>query len=165
MERLNKSIQWLEQMLIIVAFIVMIIVSFAQVVARFVFLSPISWSEEVSRFLFVWIVMLGAGLAVSFNKHFCVDFLVSRFSRAKQKKISWLIAACVIAFAAILVGYGSYVAWFNRFQSSPALLLSMMYPYLCIPLSGFFMLIHVMSGLVAAGQTEHRVGGEGGYIE
>lgn len=143
MNTLDKAIQWLEKSLIAVAFCVMVILTFSQVLARFVFNDPISWSEEIARFLFVWITMLGASHAVAHHKHFCVDFLVGRFSVAAQKKFWLVTAVCVSLFAGIMIYYGGFVANFVRMQTSPALLISMSLPYLCIPLAGLFMILHI----------------------
>lgn len=165
----NRGILWMERAIIVGAFSIMVVVTFAQVVARFIFNDPISWSEEVARFLFVWITMMGASHAVAYSKHFCVDFLISRFSPAGQRRVGWFISICVLLFAILMLGYGGYVTQFTRFQVSPALLLPMTYPYLCIPLAGFFTIIHVIANL-AAGRNEAaaetaaeiaRAGGEG----
>lgn len=167
MVKLDRGVQWLEKAIIVVAFVVMVIVTFAQVLARFVFNDPISWSEEVARFLFVWITLIGAGHAVAYSKHFAVDFLYSRFSPALQRVVGWGIMGCVLAFALLMIGYGGYVTQFTQFQVSPALLLPMTYPYLCIPLSGLFILVHVLriyisgpEAPVAANDEE-----EGGFVE
>lgn len=149
----DRGIRWMERAIIVVAFFIMVVVTFAQVVARFIFNDPISWSEEVARFLFVWITMMGASHAVAYSKHFCVDFLISRFSPTGQRRVGWFIALCVLLFAALMVGYGGYVTQFTRFQVSPALLIPMTYPYLCIPLAGLFTIVHVIANL-AAGRNE-----------
>ena len=164
MGKLDRGVQWLEKAIIVVAFLVMVAVSFAQVVARFVFEDPISWSEEVARFLFVWITMVGAGHAVALNKHFCVDFLVSRLPAGARMIVGLGISVCVFAFAAIMLGFGGYVTQFTKFQSSPALLIPMAYPYLCIPLAGLFIIVHVLSGLAGV-PAPAEPAAEGGYAE
>ena len=155
MQKIDKSIQRLERVIICFAFFVMVAVTFAQVIARFVFNDPISWSEEVARYLFVWITLLGAAHAVAFNKHFNVDFALSMFSKETQRKIGWAIALFVLLFALVMVGYGSYVAWFVRRQVSPAILLPMAYPYLCIPVSGVLIIVHLLAKLF--GKVENAV--------
>ncbi len=156
MKQLDKAALWLERTFIMVAFLIMVAVTFAQVIARFVFENPISWSEEVARFLFIWITMMGACHAIAYGKHFSVDFLLSQLPSRLQQHIGWIISLCVFAFAALMLGYGAYTAWFTRNQVSPALLIPMSYPYLCVPLSGLFMIIHLVA---------HRVGGGAAVIE
>lgn len=166
MVKFDRFIQQLEKGIIGVAFVIMVIVTFAQVLARFVFNNPISWSEEVARFLFVWITLVGAAHAVSFAKHFAVDFLFARLSPATQKWVNKLILLCVLAFALLMLGYGGYVTNFTRFQVSPALLLPMTIPYLCIPLSGLFIIIHIVRIFVAGPEQPEAVGeAEGGFAE
>lgn len=46
-----------------------------QVVMRFVFHSPLQWSLEVSRILFLWIVFLGAAVAVRRAQYASMDMI------------------------------------------------------------------------------------------
>lgn len=166
MVKLDRCVQWLEKAVIVVAFIAMAIVAFAQVLARFVFNNPISWSEEVARFLFVWITLIGAGHAVAYSKHFAVDFLYCRLSPRLQRIAGHVILGCIALFALLMVGYGGYVANFTKFQVSPALLLPMTYPYLCIPLSGVFILVHILRIQISGPETPAAVQEEeGGFVE
>lgn len=164
--KLDRGIQWLEKAIIGVAFVVMVAVTFAQVLARFVFRNPISWSEEVARYLFVWITLMGAAHAVAYAKHFSVDFLISRLPPHVQAATGKIALFTVLLFAALMVGYGGYVTQFTKFQVSPALLLPMTYPYLCIPVSGLFMIIHILRIYVSGPEVvETAEESEGGYVE
>ena len=166
---LDRSVQWLEKAIMVAAFVIMVAVTFAQVLARFVFNDPISWSEEVARFLFVWITLIGAAHAIVYSKHFCVDVLISRLPPNLHKAVNWLILFLVLLFALIMVGYGGYVAYFTRLQVSAALLLRMTYPYLCIPVSGLFIIVHILriyvSGPEGSGAAAVNAGDEGGFVE
>lgn len=165
MKKFDKGIQWMEKALICVAFLVMVAVTFAQVLARFVFNDPISWSEEVARFLFLWITLMGASHAVAFGKHFCVDFLISRFPPNLQKVTAWFAALCVFAFAAIMIYYGWSVTMRTCFQVSAALEMPMCYPYSCIPLSGLFTVVHLVAGFFPDKGPAVVSSLEGGYAE
>lgn len=149
MVALDNVIKRIERLIIQLALFVMVVVTFAQVVARFVFMSPLSWSEEMGRFLFVWITFFGASYALSFNKHFCVDFLLSALSPAMKKHFETAISVVILSFCAIMVYYGTVVTKFTILQVSPAMLLPMTYPYLCIPISGIFMIIHTITHMVS----------------
>ena len=47
-----------------------------QILARYVdFIPRYIWTEEVARFCFIWIIMLGAMIAVRDDTHFDVDVL------------------------------------------------------------------------------------------
>ncbi|MDR1534040.1 MAG: TRAP transporter small permease [Planctomycetota bacterium] len=165
MKKFDKGVQWAERALICAAFFVMVAVTFAQVVARFIFNDPISWSEEVARYLFLWITLIGASHAIALGKHFCVDFLISRFPPKLYKATALFTVLCVLVFAAIMVHYGWSVAWRTRFQVSPALELPMCYPYLCIPLSGLFTIVHLVAGFFPGRGGAAPAGLEGGYAE
>lgn len=53
-----------------------------QVILRYAFNYAIIWSEEFSRLLFVWIVMLGAALGLSYGKHMVIEFIPQQLPRA-----------------------------------------------------------------------------------
>ena len=41
-----------------------------QVLSRYVLSKPFDWTEEMARYLFVWVAMLGAGMAAKDRAHF-----------------------------------------------------------------------------------------------
>jgi len=63
----------------------MVVLVFGNVVLRYGLNSGITSSEEVSRWLFVWLVFLGAILAVRDRQHLGVEVLVRRLPVAGQK--------------------------------------------------------------------------------
>ncbi len=76
------------------------------VVARYVFGSPVIWSLEVSRILFLWIVFLGAALAVRRNEVMAIN-LVSRHlsERWSRRAVPAAVAVFAIVFAVLAVGH------------------------------------------------------------
>jgi TRAP-type transport system small permease protein len=77
-----------------------------QVVSRFSTILPI-WraTEEISRGLFIWLVALGASLAVRNGEHFSVR--LEALSRPRLGPTLFLIrSAAIIAIAAIFIVYG-----------------------------------------------------------
>jgi len=54
----------------------MVLVVFANVVARYWVNASIGWSEEVSRFMFIWVTFLGSVLAFRKGEHLGLDLLV-----------------------------------------------------------------------------------------
>ena len=63
----------------------MVVLVFGNVVLRYGLNSGITSSEEVSRWLFVWLVFLGAILALRDRQHLGVEVLVRRLPVAGQK--------------------------------------------------------------------------------
>ncbi|WP_252374344.1 TRAP transporter small permease [Hydrogenophaga sp. 2FB] len=63
----------------------MVLLVFGNVVLRYAFNSGITVSEELSRWLFVWMIFLGAIVAVKEQRHLGTDVLVSRLPPAGRK--------------------------------------------------------------------------------
>lgn len=64
LEKLKAMRLYLDKLILLVTsviFVIMILIVFLQVVARYVFGSSLSWSEEIARFLLVWTIFLAAG--------------------------------------------------------------------------------------------------------
>lgn len=144
MKKLYSTIVWFEKGILIVALILMVIVTFAQVVARFVLHHPLSWSAEMARYLFVWITLMGASLAITKGSHFGIDVFANCLPVKLRKAVSVLTYVVILSFAVIMIIYGIQVVKFTWIQFSPALHIRMSFPYLAIPVAGVFMIIHVI---------------------
>ncbi len=74
-----------------------------QIVARLIGL-VIDWTEEVSRYLFIWVVMLGAGIAMQTGEHPAVEFFAKKGSRLRE-----YVVATRMTFILIYVAVFVYV--------------------------------------------------------
>lgn len=72
-------------LLMVLCLVGMVVLVFGNVVLRYGFNSGITSSEEVSRWLFVWLVFLGAIVALRQRQHLGVEILVRRLPVAGQK--------------------------------------------------------------------------------
>lgn len=75
------------QILLGVMLAVMIALVFFNVILRFFFNSGLVWSEEVSRYVFVYVIYLGAIVAMKENSHLGVD----TFIKNAPEKLKWLL--------------------------------------------------------------------------
>ena len=96
-------------LLLLVLMVLLVAVTFLQVVCRFVFKVPISWSQETVQFCFVWIIFLGSALAVKENTHLMLDMLTSHLPAAAQRALRVLILLLILACGgALLLGGADY---------------------------------------------------------
>ncbi|MBN2396719.1 MAG: TRAP transporter small permease [Candidatus Atribacteria bacterium] len=144
---INKLIR----ILMILSFSIMVILIFAQIIYRYVLIRPIPWAEEAARFFFVWATFLGASVAVKNRAHINVSFLVDKISVNYKKYEKPLILSsyilCIIFLSAITF-YGLRISFHVNKQTSPALQLPMIYPYLAIPIGTFMMVINFIAILL-----------------
>lgn len=75
-----------------------------QVVMRYFFGNPLPWSLEVSRILFVWIVFLGAAVAVPRGQYTALDVLSRRFPPWWRERV---IPGVMVLFALLLATLGT----------------------------------------------------------
>ncbi len=107
-----------------------------QIVSRYTALIPSwIWTEELSRFLFIWMIMLGAMIAVREGTHFIVDFVPEM---APRPTAALQIAAdlCTLAFALVFVWWGIQFVRFGWDQHSELAELPMTFIFIAWPLAG-----------------------------
>jgi len=90
-----------------------------QIVSRYTGLIPrYIWTEEAARFCFIWIIMIGATVAVREGTHFEVDVLPAPTSPRGEALMRLTVYACMLAFALVFVAYGVQYARFGYSQTS-----------------------------------------------
>ncbi len=90
-----------------------------QIVSRYTGLIPrYIWTEEAARFCFIWIIMLGAMVAVREGTHFEVDVLPTPRSPRAEAVMRLVVHLFMLVFALVFVGYGYQYAAFGYQQTS-----------------------------------------------
>jgi len=97
MEKLLKFLNGILNSITVLVFSIMVILVFLNVVLRYGFDSGLTWSEEIARFGFVWIVFLGAVIALKDKSHLGVDLLTAKLPLFVQK-ILYVISNLLIIF-------------------------------------------------------------------
>jgi len=107
----------------------MVVMVFGNVVMRYGFNSGITLSEELSRWLFVWLIFMGAVVAVRERTHMGTDLLVARLPKPLQQAA--LLVGCVLMlFVTWLMFRGSLVQTrLNWDTEAPVSGLSQAWPY------------------------------------
>lgn len=96
---LNK----LLAVIVIVNISALVLLVFANVILRYIFHSGIPWTVEVSSLLFVWLIFLGAVLALREQEHLGVDLFVVKLPLWAQKAMFVLINAIIVAVMVIFI--------------------------------------------------------------
>lgn len=121
--------------IISVLFLLMIIITFIQVIFRYVLNSALPWAGEITIFFFIWVIFLGASITLHKGLHIGVDIITNQL-REKSKKIIYIFTNILIIIFCILVFFGSIPLVIDNFtQRSPALEIRLTYVYLSIPFS------------------------------
>ena len=90
-----------------------------QILSRYTGLIPrYIWTEEVARFCFIWIIMVGATIAVRDGTHFEVDVLLTPQSPRMEAIMRLWVCGFMLIFAGVFVIYGYQYALFGWIQTS-----------------------------------------------
>lgn len=124
----------------------LVMVVTGSVIARYGFQVGLLWAEEVSRLTFVWVVFLGAHLALRRRAHLSITLLVDRLPSGPRLAIRIAGTLLVLAFLAVIVWYGvELVAQTWRFGRVTAMLgISAAWGYLAVPVAGALMFVEVI---------------------
>lgn len=149
MQRILDCVDGILQKIIIGAMAFMLFFTFIQVVARYLFESSLVFSEELSRYLFVWTVFLGLPVVAKRGGHMAVTALSGRLKGAAARAMSIAAYLVGIAFMATMIIQGVEMVQRTSQQISPAMEISMSWVYLAIPIGSLFMMLQMVSGLMA----------------
>ena len=129
---MKNLVDWyftLLKLLVVACMAIMVVMVFGNVVLRYGFNSGISVSEELSRWCFVWMVFLGALIALHEHAHLGLDSLVKRLPPMGQR-LCLVIGHLLMLFVCWLITKGSWAqAVINLDVTAPASGLSMAWFY------------------------------------
>lgn len=140
----NRALGWLLAILLLV----MTVLIFWQVFARFVIGKPLYFSEEIARFSMLWLTFLGAGYAYRKSLLISVDIVLEYAGERLSRFMRVLVVLVSLAFAVILVKYGLDVVDRVSYQTAPSTRVSMMWPYLSVPIGGIVIMINSVGLLI-----------------
>jgi TRAP-type C4-dicarboxylate transport system permease small subunit len=158
MRKLNAVIYQTLRIALTVLLAAMIIPVTLQIASRFVDVIPrYIWTEEVARFCLIWLIMLGASVAVRDGTHFDVDVLPEP-KTAKGKAIGHMIVHTAILLVALtFVLFGWRFADFGWQQSSEMTGINMLAIHAAWPLAGTCWTLFTLEHL--ADDFKHYAGG------
>lgn len=107
MRRLLPRLEHLVEWLMALALAIMVTLVFGNVVLRYVFNTGIAWAEEMARLMFVWLIFLGAVLALRQHAHLGVEMLQAKLPPA-VRRVCAIISHVLILYGLFLFLYGSW---------------------------------------------------------
>ncbi len=163
MKKLVNTFVFLENVICIGAFILMVAMVFLQVVNRNILHVPsIDWTEELARYSMVWMALFGTQIGLRQGKQMSVEFFTSRYSERTIKYIDFFADFCCFGFALITFVYSFKVLsmQLRSGQTSAALDIPMVYMYASVSISFFIMTVGKLFEMISyftTGQNPHRL--------
>jgi len=122
--------------------VVMLVVAWMHVIKRYVFNDALTWSEEFLRFAIVWYALLSASILYKRNGHLGITI----FREMMPEKVQRILARSVIYFGVLTIVMvavsGAVLVYNTRAQITPALGISVSWPYAAIPVSFLLMTVY-----------------------
>ena len=147
-ERVCLGLRRAVSAIVVVLFSVMLIAVLAQVAGRYFFNFSIAQAAEIATFCQIWLVLLGAGVALARGQHVAIDVLPSQLPLPLARLALIAIALVSAAFLAVLA-YGTLpLIKLGQFQTSPALQMPMKYMYACLPVGAIYMMLELVLSVV-----------------
>lgn len=147
----KKVLDRLLEVLVMVVMAVLVLDVLWQVFTRLVLKDPSTWTEELAIFMLIWVALLGAAVALGRGAHLGIDYFVGKLPPRAKLATEVLVFLSVAAFSLLVMivgGVDLVASNLDLGQESPALRVKMGYVYLAVPISGFFLTLYAVIGLV-----------------
>mgnify|MGYP001085156235 CR=1 FL=1 len=132
-----------EKWFLIVSLIVMVLVTFIQIVLRW-FNAATVWAEEFSRYVMLYQVWVGASYAVHEDAHIRITALIGKLSGGRRRGMDLVVLTLWLTVeGCVLVGKIAAMG-----QVSSAMRIPMTIPYASVPIGGALMTIRLVQKIV-----------------
>ncbi len=147
MRKFLQSLELLEKFIIVIAFAIMVLACFIQVVNRNIFRIPVSGFEEAAKYSMVYMVLLGTELGLRDGTQISIQSVVDKLPVKTRKVVRILARLIIIIFAAVMTksGWAMVMKQAKIGQTSPGLGIPMYIPYFALVL-GFGLITVVQAG-------------------
>ncbi|ORE91370.1 C4-dicarboxylate transport system permease small protein [Stappia sp. 22II-S9-Z10] len=122
-------------------FIYMCFAILVQIMGRYVFAYSIAGTEETATFAQIWLVLLGAGIAMRNAQHVAIDVLIVRCPPLVQRIAKTASLALGLWFLGVVLVGSFGLLSIGMIVKSPALRIPLAWPYAALPVGiAYFML-------------------------
>lgn len=119
---------------------VIVVVTLAQVVARYLLGSSLIWSEELNRLLHIWMVMLAAASAA----HLRIGMLEDRLPRRVRLGLDAVLAAVSLGLLALMIRGALRLADLTRFDMFTSIPVSMRWMFLAFVVGAALWMVRLL---------------------
>lgn len=137
----RRLLAWVRMTMILLACTLMVFMVLAvatQVASRYLFSFPIAWASETATVAQIWMVLLGAGIAMRQRVHVGIDLVLRHLPR----QVAWLLTLGVFMLGIWffwVVFQGSFrLLQVGAVQRMPALQITMFWAYLVLPVGAAY---------------------------
>ncbi len=151
LQTVKKVLDRSLEVLVMVVMAILVLDVLWQVFTRLVLKDPSTWTEELAVFMLIWVSLLGAAVALGRGAHLGIDYFVGKLPVRVRLGTEVIVFLSVSAFSLLVMVIGGVdlvASNLDLGQESPALRVKVGYVYLAVPISGFFLTLYAVIGLV-----------------
>ena len=150
-----KIVRWFEDWVVIASFMVIVLVTFINVLSRYIFQSSLAFTEEITINLLVVLTMMGAVVGIRLGAHLGFSYLVENAKAKTRRSLIIIGTALMIVFLAVLLVWGGEMVIHQlvRGRATPSLGIPQWLFTLSIPLAG---LLGIIRSIQAARASLHQ---------
>lgn len=150
-----KKLQYIENLIIVVSFAVMVTCSFLSVVNRNFIKLSIPWFDELSTFAMIYMALLGTEAGLRDGSQIAVTALVNKFNGISKAILQIIAKTVVTGFSAVVLYYSCHMAAIQASsgQLMAALHIPMAIPYFALVIS--FAIITCVQGITVITMLVH----------
>lgn len=144
----------LTRVLVVIMTIAITVTITLEVIFRYCLQLPLIGSEELATYIMVWLAMLSASLAAREKAHIGMEALINLAPAGVKKAIGYVNYSLILFFLAFLIYWGVVHTLAVVGQMSPSVRISMVWPYLAIPVGGGLLFIQFLALSLGMGQAK-----------
>jgi len=142
MKKLLDFRHYILEIVISLVLLMMVGITFIQVISRYVFRISLPWSGELDRYLLLWFGMLTAGYCFKLKAHIVLTFVFKKLPFVFRKIINIFIFAVLDLIFLVMIVYGIKYTYMGIHCYSHAMNLPLAFVYAAIPVGGGIMLYY-----------------------
>jgi TRAP-type transport system small permease protein len=142
-EWVGRITGWVTIIMLAVVFVVLLVAVFF----RYVLNNALSWSAEFATFVNIWIVYLGASIALRGKEHVGLEYVVIRLSKRTALWADSGVRIMILAFLYCMIHFGLRYTWDNWTAISPAMEIQLFWVNFAIPVSGILMAFYTVRSI------------------
>lgn len=119
-----------------------------EVFFRYFLKMPLIGTEELARYIMIWLTFVGSSIALRQKAHIGMVVLLRFLPEQSKKRMIYITQGLILIFLAYLIWWGWVHAVHVKVQLSPALRISMFWPFISIPIGGFLMFIQQIALII-----------------
>lgn len=129
-----------------------VLVTFANVIARYIFNNSLYWSFELTMMLLSYLSFLGFYIAFKNNRHLSSDVIFKKLPKKLQNFFFFFNSIIIIFISCVFIFYGAKQAFLFTVQKTPILGINIFYLYALLPITGFLLIFEAINKIRSRGK-------------